>query len=148
MLVFDLIMLLVNYRTYGFVASHIRVNYPSRFLSHPIRVVRLYDVMTSYWLGIIRHNTLWNLLMSFLLLYFDLHISCLIFFQIFPLLLEQSVSIFIIILFLLSTSEESFIGGYGTFHTSLISDMVTVCAEVQIMCGVVFNKFIGAIYLL
>ena len=37
---------------------------------------------------------------------------------------------------------------FGTFYMWLFSDMVIVCAEIIILCGVIFNKCIHAIYLL
>ena len=75
--IFYLILLLVSYCTYENVVSNIYGNYLSCFLSHLIWVVRLYNVLTMYVLGKIRHYSLWNLLMYFLLMYFDCHISCL-----------------------------------------------------------------------
>ena len=111
MFVFYLILLLVNYRTYGFIASHPRENYSSCFLPHTIWVVFLYYLPTPSWLGTILHDYLWNLLMSFLLTHFDCRISCLNILQIFMLILEQRVRIYIITLFLLYTSDESFISG-------------------------------------
>ena len=100
LLLFD--FLSVNYHTFGYVASHSRDNYMSHFSSHPIRVVRLYDVLASSWLGTIRYDTIWYLLMYFLLTYFDRRTSCLNIYKIFPLFLEHRVSIYINILFLLS----------------------------------------------
>ena len=44
MFYYYLILLLVNYCTYGFVVSNPRETYTSHFSLHPIRVVCLYDM--------------------------------------------------------------------------------------------------------
>ena len=120
--IFYLILLLVSYCTYGYVVSNIYGNYLSCFLSHLIWVVRLYNVLTLYVLGKIRHYFLWNLLMYFLLMYFDCHISCLNILQIFLLLLEPRVRLYIYIYILLYPSDESFIIGlcYLSHATNLL----------------------------
>ena len=147
-LLFYLIFLSVNYFTFGIFACHSSDNYLSYFLSRQIRVVRLYDVLMLSWLGTIRHDTLWNLLMYFLQTYFYHRIPCLNIFQIFMLLLEQHVRIHIILLFLLSPLFNHSAVVFGIFHAWPISNIVIVRAKVQILCGSIFNNFIRAIDLL
>ena len=84
---FYFILLLLHYHTYGFVASHPRENSPLHFLSHPIWVVHLYHVLKLSWLGTFRYDSLCNLLLYLLLIYFDRRISCLNILQTFLLLL-------------------------------------------------------------
>ena len=87
-------LLLLHYRTYGFVASRLRGNSSSQFLSHPIRVLCLYNVLKSSLLVKIRHYYLWHLMMYFMLTYFYHCMSCLNVLQIFPLLLENRARIY------------------------------------------------------
>ena len=97
---FNYIFSLVNYCTYGFIASRLCVNYLPHFLLHQIWVIRLFNVRVSSGLVTSRYETLWRLLVSFLLIYFEPHIFCFNVFQMFMLLQEQCVRICIIILFL------------------------------------------------
>ena len=60
--ILNMFLLLVHCRTYGFIASNPCNNSLSSFLSHPIRFVRLYNVLTLFWLVTIRHENIWHLL--------------------------------------------------------------------------------------
>ena len=120
----------------------------SHFLSHPIRFFRIHDFLTSFGLGTFSHNTLWYLLMCFLLTHFDRRIFCLNILKILPLLLDQRVSVYIIILFYCLSLMSNLSVEFGTICTWPIYDMVIAFADVKILCGINFNKFIREIYLL
>ena len=92
---FYFIFLLLYYRTYGFVASHPRENPSSRFPLHTIWVFHLY-IFTLSWMVAIIHDHMWHLLVYFLMTYFNRDISCLNILQIFSLLVEQCVRIYVI----------------------------------------------------
>ena len=125
----------------------IHVTMLHQILSHSIWVVRFYDVLTSSWLGTIRHDYMWYLLISFLIIYFDRSIYCLNILQIFLLLLEQRVRIYkIIFIYCIPLKIHSSVE-FGASRLWPISNRVIFCEEVQILCGFPLNKFTRVIYL-
>lgn len=104
------IYLLVYYCTYVSVTIYLCHNCLSGFCLHPIWVIISYNVLTSSWLGIITYNYLCHLLIFFAVLFQPSHILFK-YFANFSVTARTACTDYMIIVFILYTSDESLISG-------------------------------------